>query len=237
MPILLFLVVSTLAFTLISRINSDAACTEKGKDVEDPFELNAGFAGVTIKPKFLGPSHARDYECWGRVASAYCRVPSLKLSLLCLLLSIIGLVPAAKAQWAASTKGPDIFGNTTGLASAAGSQGRLTVQCDNKDLTVAYITRKKEFEEVKATPANLLVKIDAGEVSSLDASYTNWNDNYAAVAVQDRSATLIAIVKKIGESKATINVGFVINGNQFSDYFPASGSTSAIGKIVQACKL
>jgi hypothetical protein len=102
---------------------------------------------------------------------------------------------------------------------------------------MAYIMRKKEFEDVHTIPASLLVKIDSGDVSNLDASYRNWNDNYAVIAVEDRSTGLIAIVKKIGQSKGTINIGIIINGHQLSDSFPASGSTAAISKIVQACKL
>ena len=44
-------------FVPISSIDSDAGCTEKGNDVEDPFELNAGFAGVTIE---LAPENWTD---------------------------------------------------------------------------------------------------------------------------------------------------------------------------------
>jgi hypothetical protein len=50
-----------------------------------------------------------------------------KLTPLLLLLSIVCVAPTAKAEWNGYTKGPDIFGNTTGIASVSGSNGRLIV--------------------------------------------------------------------------------------------------------------
>jgi hypothetical protein len=210
---------------------------QKGEVMKKSFESNAGFADEAKGPRFCGSYHSLNHIGWREVIPARMLILMPKLTPLCLLFSIICFVPVAKAEWTGYTKGPDIFGNTTGIASAGGANGRLIVQCDKDELMIAYIMRKKEFEEVGTIPASLLVKIDSGDVSNLDGRYRNWNNNYSAIAVEDRSAGLIAIVKKIGQSKGTINIGAIINGHQLSDSFPASGSTAAIGKIVPACKL
>ena len=205
--------------------------------MKESLELKSGPAdeqkGQGVQRADLSP----DYMEFSNYIASYALIRKPKLTSLVILISILCFLPTAQAEWTGYTKGPDIFGNTTGIASASGANGRLIVQCDKDELMIAYIMRKKEFEEVHTIPASLLVKIDAGDVSNLDGSYRNWNDNYSAIAVDDRSAGLIAIVKKIGQSKETIQIGGVINGHQLSDSFPASGSTAAISKIVQACKL
>ncbi|OBQ83759.1 hypothetical protein A9K71_23350 [Mesorhizobium sp. WSM3873] len=56
--------------------------------------------------------------------------------------------------WQANTEGPDVFGITKVIATEGSLRDSLVVQCDSKDtLFVAYIMRKKEFDEVPEGPA------------------------------------------------------------------------------------
>ena len=66
--------------------------------------------------------------------------------------------PSAIA-WETTVEGPDVFGKTTGVAVEFNGDKSMVVQCDSDDkLFVAFILRKKQFEEVIDIPAKLFIK-------------------------------------------------------------------------------
>ncbi|MER9791516.1 hypothetical protein [Mesorhizobium sp. M0213] len=140
--------------------------------------------------------------------------------------------------WQASTEGPDVFGVTKVIATEGGPHDSLVVQCDSKEtLFVAYVLRKKEFEDVPEAPATLYIQGSGGTPLKLEATMRTWNDNYAGVVAVGRSPELMAAIQEIKNSKAKVNVGYEIGGNQDSASFSSRGSTTAMQRVIDGCRL
>lgn len=140
--------------------------------------------------------------------------------------------------WDASVEGPDVFGVTKVFASDAAGRESLVVQCDSKDvLFVAFIMRKKEFEETPVAAAKLLIQVDGASPVTLEALRRDWNDNYFGVVAEGRTAELVSMVKAIQGGKGKINAGVDVEGVQYSATFSTRGSTSAMTKVINGCGL
>ena len=149
-----------------------------------------------------------------------------------------GLGVDAAWAWSATVDGPDVFGVTKVIATEGSGREGIVVQCDSKDqLHIATIFRKKEFEDIPEFPATLLIKVGEAEPFKLGATLRTWNDNYGGIVVSGRTPELVAVVKAISTAKSKINVGYEIGGEQFSATFGARGSTSAMQKAINGCKL
>ncbi|QOF70686.1 hypothetical protein IG197_23260 [Aminobacter sp. SR38] len=140
--------------------------------------------------------------------------------------------------WDANVEGPDVFGVTKVIATVGGLRDGMVVQCDSKeDLFVAFIFRKKEFEDVTSGPATLYLQGASSEPLKLPAELRAWNDNYGGVVVSGRDPQVLAAVKEIQEARSKLNVGFEVGGSQNSASFGSRGSTKAMEKVIQGCKL
>lgn len=140
--------------------------------------------------------------------------------------------------WTANVDGPDVFGVTKVFAIEGGERESLVVQCDSdENLFIAYIFRKKEFETVNETPATLLIQINGEQPASLSATMRAWNDNYGGVVASGRTAENIAVVTAIGKASGKINIGFEFLGNRESASVGSRGSTAAMKKVMDLCKL
>ncbi|GAB5506096.1 MAG: hypothetical protein Rhirs2KO_12590 [Rhizobiaceae bacterium] len=112
------------------------------------------------------------------------------------------------------------------------------VQCDSKEkLAVALIYRKKEFEPVAESTATLVIKASQGEPLRLFAVHRAWNERYGGFVVSGREPDVRAAIETIASAKKNVLVGIVLNGNQLSAEFSARGSTSAMGKIIEHCRI
>lgn len=157
-----------------------------------------------------------------------------------LLLSVFAATVSIQPSfaWQASTEGPDVFGVTKVIATENGLRDSLVVQCDSKEsLFVAYILRKKEFEDVPEGPATLYLQGSSGSPLKLAATIRTWNDNYAGVVAVGRVPEVMAAIQEIKNSKAKVNVGYDIAGNQASASFGSRGSTAAMQRVIDGCKL
>ncbi len=154
--------------------------------------------------------------------------------------TILGIlvVEPSEAEWSARTEGPDIFGVTKVVAATEGSDGSLVIQCDDKEgLSIAYIFRKKEFDDVVPTPAELLVQADNAKPLHLAAEVKEWNKNYAGVAADGRAADSIDALQAIRNAHTRINIGVVVGDHKVSASFEVDGSTGAMDSVVAGCKV
>jgi hypothetical protein len=123
------------------------------------------------------------------------------------------------------------------IATEGGVRDSLVVQCDSKEtLFVAYVLRKKEFEEVTEAPAMLYIQGSSASSLKLEATIRTWNDNYAEVVAVGRIPELMAVIAEIKDSKGKVNVGYDISGNQDSASFSSRGSTKAMQRVIDGCK-
>ncbi|MDH4988596.1 hypothetical protein QEZ47_24380 [Aminobacter anthyllidis] len=140
--------------------------------------------------------------------------------------------------WEANIEGPDVFGVTKVLATVISLREGMVVQCDSKEeLSFAFIFRKKEFEDVVAGPATLYLQGASSEPLKLPAELRVWNDNYGGVVASGRDPQVLAAIKEIQEARSKLNVGIEIGGSQNSASFGSRGSTKAMEKVIQGCKL
>ena len=161
------------------------------------------------------------------------------------MLILVMAVKPAYAQWSAQVTGPDVFGNTTVLASVDDAAGQsLVVQCDQNDtLDLAYLIPGTPSEMDDASkagvgiPADLLVKVDDAQVMKFSAQLRAWNNTYLAVVASGRTTAIVAAIKAIGRASSQISVGAEILGNQQTDTFDASNSTSSMNTATTECKL
>jgi hypothetical protein len=145
----------------------------------------------------------------------------------------------ANAEWSSSVIGPDVFGNTKVIATTTGFNDGIAVQCDQKDdLFVAFLFRKKKFEPVTNTSAELLIQAaDGGTPVKLSAVLKGWNDDFGGIVASGRTSEMVQVLRLIATAKSKINVGAVVRGNQISGTFAAQGSTAAMEKAIKSCKL
>ena len=134
----------------------------------------------------------------------------------------------ANAQWATRIDGPDVFGNMKVLANSGGIWNGIVVQCNQKDeLILAFVFRKKEFEEWKPRPAEFFIQADSGTPKRFDASVQSWNDNFAGVLVYGRTPELVEVIRMIGAAQSKINIGWIVDGKQWSESVSSAGSTAS----------
>lgn len=151
----------------------------------------------------------------------------------------------AHAQWSSQVTGPDVFGNTTVLATVDNADGNgLVVQCDqNNTLDLAYIIpgTPSELDELSkagtSIPADLLVKVDHGQVMKFSAEFKAWNNTYIGIVASGRTTDIVAAIKAMGAAASQISVGAVIAGTQQSDSFDVENSTSTMNTATLDCKL
>lgn len=141
--------------------------------------------------------------------------------------------------WETFVEGPDVFGATKAMATEGSQRDGIVIQCDSKgSLALAYIVRKKEFDEVSSTTATLYIQSDKGATpAKLEATLREWNDNYAGVVVSGVSPELMNVIRSIGQAKGKIGIGFEARGNQWSAEFSSRGSTNSVSKLLKACDL
>jgi hypothetical protein len=144
----------------------------------------------------------------------------------------------ASAQWDARVEGPDVFGNVKAFATTIGAGESIVIQCDQKeDLFVAYVFRKKPFEDIPNVPAELLVQADGGTPLKLVATLRSWNDNYGGVVASGRAIEQLTALRLIASARGKTNVGAVIFSKQISSSFSSQGSRSAMERSIKSCKL
>ena len=140
--------------------------------------------------------------------------------------------------WDATVDGPDVFGKIKVVALDATFNSSLVVQCDSEtELFVAFIFKKKEFQEITEVPAKLYIKTAEASPTVLEATFRNWNDNYAGVVATGRNDEVIKLVNAIGLAKGKIEVGYDVAGLRESASFGSRKSTQTIKTVFDKCKL
>jgi hypothetical protein len=71
----------------------------------------------------------------------------------------------------------------------------------------------------------------------LDATYRNWNDNYAGIVANGKTDEIIKLVNSIGSAKGKIEVGYDVVGIRESASFSSLRSTQTIKTVFEKCKL
>ena len=157
---------------------------------------------------------------------------------------VLACAAPAEAQWVVHANGPDVFGNTTVVAAAAnGSGDGMVVQCDQKKLYVALISRgtSSEMDELSklstGIPAMLYLKVDQGPVRKFDAEMRQWNNTMLGVVATGRTLAMVAELREIGAGTQTLDVGTDVLGSRATDSFGLLGSTNAMETAVKDCKL
>ncbi len=144
----------------------------------------------------------------------------------------------AASAWEASVEGPDVFDKVTVIASETGLNDSLVVQCDSEsELFIAYIFRKKEFEETPTIPAKLFLKWGDESPLILEASHRNWNNNFGGVVASGRDENTMKAISGIRDAKGKIQVGFEVVGNRISASFSSRGSKKPMTTIIEKCRL
>lgn len=137
--------------------------------------------------------------------------------------------------WDATVTGPNVFGKTKVVAVEGSARESIIVQCETDGvMLLAYIFKKKEFQEINEFPAKLYVQVDKGSPVILEATFRTWNDNYAGVVASDE-ASILPVLDKIEAGKSKINIGIEILGKQDSASFSVRGSTRTIKKVKAGC--
>lgn len=140
--------------------------------------------------------------------------------------------------WDATIEGPDVFGVTKVIAIEGSLRESLVIQCDSKDsLFFAYVFPKKEFEEIAEFPVTLLVQTGPEQPTRLEATFRAWNDKFGGVVASGRDATVLKLLKDISQAKGKVNVGFEAKGHQWSGTFGSRGSSKAIQRVTDGCKI
>jgi hypothetical protein len=140
--------------------------------------------------------------------------------------------------WDAMVNGPDVFGDTTVIAGEQGLQSGIVIQCSTKgDLFLALISPKKQFEEIPEVDATLYIAVPPSPPAKIPARTKSWNDNYAGVVSTGGTADLMPVLTAIRDAKSKIQIGAEVAGNRVSDSYSSSGSTSAMTKAINGCKL
>jgi hypothetical protein len=140
--------------------------------------------------------------------------------------------------WDALVEEPDVFGKVKVVATENSINQSLVVQCDSEaELFLAVIVRKKEFEDVTEAPAKLYVQTSDAGPAILEASFRNWNDNYAAVVASGRELEIINVISAIGSAKKKIKVGYEVLGLRESANFSSRNSKATVETIFEKCKL
>jgi hypothetical protein len=155
------------------------------------------------------------------------------------LAATMACLPARALAWSATVEGPDIFGVTKVLAGAEAGRENLVISCDSKDdLFIALIFPKKEFDKLTAAPAKLLLRgsTDASAIT-LEAQFGDWNDRFGGVVAGGRVPEIRAAIEAIAAAKSKIQIGALVNGNQISTETSSRGSTAAMAKVIEHCRI
>lgn len=140
--------------------------------------------------------------------------------------------------WSANVQGPDVFGATTVVAVEDGTQTSLVIQCSTEgDLFFAMISPKKEFEEVTTAPATLYFATGNNSPIKIEANLREWNDKHYGVVSNVEEAEIMPLIEGVRDAKGSIKVGAEIRGNRISDIYSSRGSTTAMKKVIDNCKL
>jgi hypothetical protein len=123
----------------------------------------------------------------------------------------------ASADWTVTVQEPNVFGNTKVLAGNGNDRRALIVWCDNDNLQIAFLEKKKEFAEIQQIHAKLLIQIDGVAPTTHDAITGSWNDNYGGVIVNGRNKEIVDVVRSISSAHHAINVGIISNEQKYSD--------------------
>ncbi|MBX3597321.1 MAG: hypothetical protein KF874_07100 [Rhizobiaceae bacterium] len=152
----------------------------------------------------------------------------------------IGLLlsTASASAWDTVVAGPDVFGDTKVSSRVGGQLSDLVVHCTAYgELKIAFISRKKEFEDVTPVAGYLYIAVPPAPAIQFDATLQAWNDNYSGVvAAEDRSRILKAI-GQIRDANGQIQVGSDVLGKRWTENLSSSGSTDAMNKVISGCRL
>ncbi len=150
----------------------------------------------------------------------------------------LALMSTPAFAWDAFVDGPDVFGKTRVIAGEESVQSMLVVQCESDgDTMIALTFGKKAFDDVTEQAADLYFAASDDAPRKLAAKLRSWNDNRGGVVAVLDGDDLKAVITAISEAKGKIKVGADISGNKIADNFSSRGSTSAMKKVIDGCKL
>lgn len=141
----------------------------------------------------------------------------------------------AEAQWLHTVK-EDAFGSDTHISMTAAGGMLFGFNCDEKGArNILFLTREEWDDKLSIAPFKLLVKIDKGETISLEATATEVEDRLRLDSDDDR---IVDVMKQIAAAKSRVDVAAEMFGQTFyAQKIGVAGSSSAIGKMMKACKL
>lgn len=146
----------------------------------------------------------------------------------------------AFSQWHTNKLGGDFDDNPLYIAVIANLSGShaFGLRCQGDEVEAVFMTSDKSFKDgdlvlVNATRPKLRVKVDKGEIHTLDAEISNTDKGARAVAEID-----LALFNEIKGAKGTISaVLTLLDENYHETRFAAKGSTAALNKLVKGCGL
>lgn len=150
----------------------------------------------------------------------------------------LGLMSTPAFAWDAYVDGPDVFGKTRVIAGEESVQSMLVIQCETDGDTMLALTfEKKAFDDVDEQVADLYFATSDGAPRKLAAKLRTWNDNRGGVVAVLEDDDLKAVITAISQAKGKIKVGADVGGNQIADNFSSRGSSAAMKKVINGCKL
>lgn len=165
----------------------------------------------------------------------------MKKAILTLLVPLLLLPMAAKAQWITKTE-DDIFNNGKKamlIESLSSSSSAIIFDCTKKSLSISYVEPDQETKDLDGTLAmDMIIKVDKGDAVNFDSKLTQRND--AAIAIESDDADAIkSVLKSARDAKQKVLLGIQSKdgGNQTSFSGNVSNSKNAINKFVTACEI
>ncbi|ACS86417.1 hypothetical protein [Musicola paradisiaca] len=122
------------------------------------------------------------------------------------------------------------------LTDDKSTQHGLMFECNKNDLSFAYV-EKGAFKEAKANmAADLLIKIDEGEVVTLPIVYQKRNDEYVQGKTTDKEK-IVAVLKQAKTAKTKILVGIKAGEKKTTFATSAANAQTSVAAFVKACNL
>ncbi|WP_155982396.1 hypothetical protein [Xanthobacter sp. 126] len=148
-------------------------------------------------------------------------------------------VSSAHAQWITDSSGGAFDDAPLNVAMTAKGRYGFGLRCRAEKtpealfLTPEKVSDEKTLKLMNAAGPKLRIKIDKGSVIELDGTVNDVDGSM--VIVSDVEAN---VLKEVRDAKTSVAVVITLLGKNYHETtFNASGSKSALGKIMKACKI
>lgn len=143
------------------------------------------------------------------------------------------------AQWINQKTGGAFDDNPLYVALTVSHKLGFGLRCNASGPQVVFITNDESMTQdtyklANAAEPKLRVKIDKGEIISLDATLEDTDDG-KMIAISDGN---LSLYEQIRDAKKSVSVVVTVLGKNFHEnQFNVRGAKEAVGKLISGCKL